>query len=74
MLVKFNDGNGTPVYVNPRYVVAVREEKHFGRPGVGSESEYRDTLILMTRFEFNVQEPLDEVARAIERAMEEASA
>ena len=50
MLIEFSDGNGTPVYINPQYVIAVREEKHFGRPGVGAGSEYRDTLILTTRY------------------------
>ena len=68
MLVQFSDAGGTPVYVNPRYVIAVREQKHSGRPGVGSDAEYRDTLILTTRHEFNVQEPPDAVARELNRA------
>jgi hypothetical protein len=71
MLIEFKDVTGSPVYVNPEYVVAVREEKHFGRPGVGSSNEYRDTLILTTQGDFNVQDPLDEVARAINRASRE---
>jgi hypothetical protein len=68
MLIQFSDGNGTPVYVNPRYVIAVREAKHSGRPGIGSDAEYRDTLILTTKYEFNVQEAPDEVAAAVNRA------
>jgi hypothetical protein len=68
MLIQFTDGNGTPIYVNPQYVIAVREEKHFGRPGVGSEAEYRDTLVLTTKYEFNVQEPPDAVVREVNRA------
>jgi hypothetical protein len=73
MLVQFTDANGSPVYVNPQYVIAVREDKHFGRPGVGPESEYRDTLIVMSRCEFNVQESLEAVAREIGRAAEETA-
>ncbi len=72
MLIKFSDGSGAPVYVNPHYVIAVREEKHFGRPGVGSDAEYRDTLILTTKYEFNVQEPPDAVASEVNRACEES--
>jgi hypothetical protein len=71
MLIEFRDVDGSPVYVNPQYVIAVREEKHFGRPGVGASSEYRDTLILTTKGDFNVQDPLDTVAREIDRATQE---
>jgi hypothetical protein len=71
MLVEFKDANGSPIYINPRYVIAVREEKHFGRPGVGASSEYRDTLILTTKGDFNVQDALDTVAREINRASRE---
>ena len=71
MLIEFRDVNGSPVYVNPQYVIALREEKHFGRPGVGTSNEYRDTLILTTKGDFNVQDPLDTVAREINRAFEE---
>jgi hypothetical protein len=68
MLIEFKDVSGSPVYINPHYVIAVREEKHFGRPGVGSSNEYRDTLILTTKGDFNVEDPLDVVAREIDRA------
>ena len=68
MLIELHDGDGTPVYVNPRYVIAVREETHRGRPGVASEGEYRDTLVMTTKHEFNVQEPPDVVARELDRA------
>lgn len=68
MLIEFRDANGSPVYINPRYVIALREEKHFGRPGVGANSEYRDTLILTTKGDFNVQDPLATVAQEINRA------
>jgi len=71
MLIEFSAGKGTPVYINPQYVIAVREEKHFGRPGVGAGSEYRDTLILTTRYEFNVQDPPDAVVRELNRASRE---
>lgn len=71
MLIEFRDANGSPVHINPHYVIALREEKHFGRPGVGSSSEYRDTLILTTKADFNVQDPLDVVAREINRASKE---
>jgi hypothetical protein len=67
MLIRFSDHNGDPVFINPQYVIAVREEKHFGRPGVGSDAEYRDTLILTTKCEFNVQEPPDVVASEVNR-------
>jgi hypothetical protein len=68
MLIEFRDANGSPVYINPRYVIALREEKHFGRPGVGASKEYRDTLILTTKGDFNVQDPLASVARAMNEA------
>ena len=71
MLIQFSDGHGAPVYINPQYVIAVREEKHFGRPGVGAGSEYRDTLILTTKYEFNVQDPPDAVVRELNRASRE---
>jgi hypothetical protein len=71
MLIEFRDVNGSPVYINPQYVIALREEKHFGRPGVGTSNEYRDTLILTTKGDFNVQDPLDIVAREINRASKE---
>jgi hypothetical protein len=71
MLIEFKDVNGSPVYINPQFVIAVREEKHFGRPGVGTSNEYRDTLILTTKGDFNVQDPLDSVAREINRASKE---
>ena len=71
MLIQFSDSNGAPVYVNPQYVIAVREEKHFGRPGVGSDAEYSDTLILTTKYEFNVQDPPDAVVREINQASRE---
>ena len=72
MLIEFRDVNGSAVYINPHYVIAVREEKHFGRPGVGSSKEFRDTLILTTKGDFNVQDPLDTVARELNRAFEAA--
>ena len=68
MLIQFSDRNGSPLYINPQYIIAVREEKHFGRPGVGTNNEYRDTLILTTKGEFNVQDPPDDVVREINRA------
>ena len=68
MLIMFSDAGGAPVYVDPRYVIAVRQQKHFGRPGVGSDSEYSDTLILTTKYEFNVQEPPEVVVRELNRA------
>ena len=68
MLIQFRDVNGSPVYINPQFVIAVREEKHFGRPGVGASNEYRDTLILTTKGDFNVQDSLDVVAREINQA------
>ena len=71
MLIKFTSGSGAPVYINPRYVIAVREERHAGRPGVGSDAEYRDTLILTTKYDFNVQEPPDVVVRDINRTSEQ---
>ena len=71
MLIEFKDANGSPIYINPQYVIAVREEKHFGRPGVGSDSESRDTLILTTKGDFNVQDPLADVAREINRVSRE---
>ncbi len=71
MLIEFRDANGSPVYINPQYVIALREEKHFGRPGVGTSNEYRDTLILTTKGDFNVQDPLDVAAREINRASRE---
>ena len=49
----------------------MREEKHSGRPGVGSDNEYRDTLIQTTNGEFNVQDPLADVAREINRVSRE---
>ena len=71
MLVEFRDANGSPVYINPQYVIAVREEKHFGRPGVGTNKEYRDTLVLTTKGDFNVQDSPEVVAREINRASRE---
>lgn len=71
MLIEFRDVDGSPVYINPQYVIAVREERHFGRPGVGASNEYRDTLILTTKGDFNVQDSLDSVAREIDRASKE---
>jgi hypothetical protein len=71
MLIKFSDTNGSPLYINPRYVVAVREEKHVGRPGVAADSEYRDTRILTTEADFNVQEAPDDVVRELNRAEKE---
>jgi hypothetical protein len=71
MLVPFKDIDGSPIYINPEYVIAVREEKHFGRPGVGPSKEYRDTLILTTKGDFNVQDPIDAVAGGLARAKEE---
>jgi hypothetical protein len=71
MLIKFTEANGSPVYINPRYVIALREERHFGRPGVGTSDEYRDTLILTTKGDFNVRDPLDVVAAEIDRAPDE---
>ena len=71
MLIEFKDANGSPIHINPQYVIALREEKHFGRPGVGTSDEYRDTLILTTKGDFNVQDPLDIVARDISRALKE---
>jgi hypothetical protein len=71
MLIEFSADNGTPVYVNPQFVIAVREAKHSGRPGVVSDAEYRDTLILTTKYEFNVQDPPDVVVRELNRASQE---
>jgi hypothetical protein len=68
MLIEFSEQNGSPLYINPRYIIAVREEKHFGRPGVGSSAEYRDTLILTAKGDFNVQETPADVAREVNRA------
>ncbi len=65
MLIQFTGQNGSPIYVNPHYVIAVHEEKHFGRPGVGEKSEYSDTLIRTTKGEFNVQEEPGAVVRAL---------
>jgi hypothetical protein len=73
MLIKFTEANGSPVYINPRYVIALREERHFGRPGVGTSDEYRDTLILTTEGDFNVQDSLDAVAAEIDRAPDEGA-
>ncbi len=74
MLIELHDGDGTPVYINPRYVIAVREETHRGRPGVASEGEYRDTLVMTTKHEFNVRETPDVVARELARASRESGA
>jgi hypothetical protein len=71
MLIQFTDDNGSPLYINPQYVIAVREQKHFGRPGVGSDAEYRDTLVVTTKYEFNVQDPPDAVVRELNRASQE---
>ena len=68
MLIEFRDANGSPLYINPQYIIAVREDKHFGRPGVGEKSDYRDTRILTTKGDFNVQDPLDDVVREVNRA------
>jgi hypothetical protein len=68
MLIKLSDSNGSPLYLNPQYVIAVNEEKHFGRPGVAADGEYRDTLILTTKGEFNVQDSPEDVAREVNRA------
>jgi hypothetical protein len=67
MLIQFSDGNGAPVYINPQYVIAVREQKHFGRPGVASDTEYHDTLIVTTKHEFNVREGPESVVRELNR-------
>ena len=72
MLIEFNDAGGTPVYIDPRYVIAVREQKHFGRPGVGKDAEYSDTLVLTTKYEFNVKEPPEVVVRELNRVSLEA--
>jgi len=74
MLIQFTEGNGTPLFVNPRYVIAVREQKHFGRPGVGSDTEYRDTLIQTSKHDFNVRESPDAVVRELNRAPLETEA
>ena len=71
MLIQFTDTNGSPVYVNPRHVIAVREQKHFGRPGIASDTEYHDTLIQTTKHDLNVREEPDAVARELNRALEE---
>ena len=71
MLIEFRDPNGSPLYINPQYIIAVREDKHFGRPGVGESSEYRDTRILTTKGDFNVQDPLDDVVREVNRVSTE---
>jgi hypothetical protein len=68
MLIRFSDGNGAPVHINPQYVIAVREQKHFGRPGVASDTEYHDTLIVTTKHEFNVREETEDVVRELNRA------
>jgi hypothetical protein len=69
MLVQFSDRNGSPLYINPQSVIAVRQEKHFGRPGVGASDEYHDTLVLTTKGDFNVQDSPDDVVREINRAL-----
>ena len=71
MLIELKDGSGSPVYINPQYVVAIREDKHFGRPGVASDTEYRDTLILTTKGDFNVRDAVGDVAREINRVSRE---
>ena len=68
MLIQFTSQTGSPVYINPDFIIAVREEKHFGRPGVGEKNSYSDTLILTTKGDFNVQEALDVVAREVNEA------
>jgi hypothetical protein len=68
MLIQFTSQTGSPVYINPDFIIAVREEKHFGRPGVGEKNAYSDTLILTTKGDFNVQEALDVVAREVNEA------
>lgn len=68
MLIEFSDTGGAPVHIDPRFVIAVREQKHSGRPGIGSDTEYSDTLILTTRYEFNVQEPPGVVVGRLNRA------
>lgn len=69
MLVAFTTHEGVPLWVNPRYVVAVCEDKHYGRPGVARTDEYSDTLIVTTKGEFNVQEEPAAVARLLNEAM-----
>lgn len=71
MLIEFKDRSGSPLYINPQYIIAVREEKHFGRPGVGTSTEYSDTLILTTKGDFNVQDPPGDVVREVNRAFME---
>lgn len=69
MLVEFTTKEGSALYVNAQHVVAVYEDRHFGRPGVGQAAEYRDSRIVTTEGEFNVQEPLTDVARRIGEAL-----
>jgi hypothetical protein len=74
MLVELTTQDGSPLYINPGHVVAVCEEKHFGRPGVGQAAEYRDTLIVTTRGSFNARESPADVALHVNRAMRAGSA
>lgn len=71
MLIEFTNQNGVPLYINPRFVIAVIEEKHFGRPGVAADSGYRDTLIMTTKGDFNVQEAPENVAASVNQALAE---
>ena len=71
MLVRFTSANGSPIYLNPRYIIAICEEKHFGRQGVGTPGGYSDTLVMTTKGDFNVQETLADVARAVNGALEQ---
>ena len=64
MVIQFTTQTGT-IFVNPDYIVAVREDKHFGRPGVGEKNMYSDTLIQTTKGDFNVQETPEAVAAAV---------
>jgi hypothetical protein len=71
MLVNFTSANGSPIYLNPRYIIAICEEKHFGRPGVGTSDGYVDTLVMTTKGDFNVQETLADAALAVNAALEQ---
>ena len=68
MLIQFSDRNGSRSTSTRSTSLPYREEKHFGRPGVGTNNEYRDTLILTTKGEFNVQDSPDDVVREVNRA------
>lgn len=72
MLIRFTTRNGSPLYINPEHIISVCEDKHFGRPGFGKDTEYSDTRILTTKGDFNVQEAPQDVAAQVNSAASEA--